>query len=237
MSLSKEDIAIASLKSLINDLSLQLSQLTSSINELSQKARYAVMQKDRIGALASLRSKKLRESLYKNRYDTLFQLEGVYDKIEEAADQVKVIQVMKGSTDALKRLNAKVGGYENVENIIEGLREEMKTANDINDAIGDAGRDVSGLNEGEIDDELELLEKEQLKEIPESTVQLTNSKLEKPKQSASTQMPLFERTSPINLDDWRDTDIPATVASPSIAETNAHVSASLNESGISSLAI
>ena len=177
-SISTQDITIASLKSLIADLNAQIETLASKVGVSAEKARLAVSQKNRISALAQLRSRRMFENLLEKRTQALLQVEGVYVKIEEAADQVAIVQVMKESTTVLRGLNTKIGGPETVDEVIEGLRDEMTKVDDVSTVISQAGQESSGLDESAIDDELDMLEKEQHAEVEEQESQRVGQKLD-----------------------------------------------------------
>ena len=64
-------------------------------------------------------------------YARLAQLEGVYSKIEEAFDQVAIMRVMEVSTGVLRNLHAQFVGVEKVEDVLDGLRDEMGKVDEI----------------------------------------------------------------------------------------------------------
>ena len=147
------------------------------MNELAEKARMAVKQNNRVSALATLRAKRVSESLISRRSETLAQLEEVFNKIAQAEDQVAFITVMEASTKVLRDLNAKSGGIEKVEDVVAGLRDEMTQVDEIGAVIADAGQENDKIDEGEIDDELETLERQAQLENEERQSIETTSKL------------------------------------------------------------
>lgn len=153
-----EDETIASLKELTEYLQHQTAVLEKKIEELTITAKEAVTKKNRVSALAALKSKKLAESSLQKRFATLNQLEEVSAKIEQASDNVQLVKVMGASTDVLKDLNAKVGGAEGVEEVVDRLREQMGQADEVSSILAEQGPVV---DEGEIDDELEAMEQEE----------------------------------------------------------------------------
>jgi charged multivesicular body protein 7 len=155
--ITNEDRAIASLKSLITDLNLQSSQLSSQIRDLSDAARNAVKTRNRLSALRALRSRKVAEQALARKLDNLSQLEGIYDNIEQAVDQVAMIQAMKDSTRVLRGLHSKIGDDENVKNVMEELQTEMLKSDDITNAISEASPGASAVDDKAIEAELELL--------------------------------------------------------------------------------
>ena len=145
---------------LIADINMQVEILSTRISILSESAQKAITNKSRTSALAALRSKKLSEATLTQRSETLVQLEGVFNRIEQAADQVAVVRAMEASTVVLRDLHSQVGGIDKVEDVIEGLRNEMGKVVEVSGAI-EAGAQVdSVVDESAVDEELEILERQ-----------------------------------------------------------------------------
>jgi charged multivesicular body protein 7 len=158
--ITNEDSTITALKTLIRDLETQITILEKRADVLANTARDAVARKNRVSALAALRSKKLAESTLVKRHATLAQLEEVFAKIEQAADQVELVRVMEASTKVLSGLNKEVGGVERVDGVVDRLREEMGVVDEIGEIVGELGKN-GAVDEGEVDDELEVMEREE----------------------------------------------------------------------------
>lgn len=161
--ITEEDVSIASLRTLIASLEPQIAQLGGQIAELDKKARDAVATEQLATAKAALRSKKLVDTKLQQRSATLAQLEEVYAKIEQAADQVEIVRVMQASSQTLKALNKQTGGVEKVQDVVDGLREEMMNADEIGQAINDVT--AGEIEEGEVDDELAALEETEKEKV------------------------------------------------------------------------
>ncbi|KAL3444941.1 Snf7-domain-containing protein [Aspergillus insuetus] len=153
--ITQQDTTIASIRSLKMAMSKQVEGLEKKIAELNTTAKAALNNKNRVSALAAVRSKKLAEHNLQQRLDTLAQLEQVYLKIEQAQDQVEYVKVMQASTGVLRGLNAQVGDVSKVEDVVDELREEMSKVDEIGNIMGEAGPQI---DETEIDDELQELE-------------------------------------------------------------------------------
>ena len=134
--------------------------LSTRILTLSETAQKAINSKNRTSALAALRSKKMSETILTQRSENLAQLEEVYGKIEQAADQVATIRIMEASAGVLRNLHAQVGGIEKVEDVMEGLRDEIGKADEIGGAIEAGAQEGSVIDESAVDEELESLEKQ-----------------------------------------------------------------------------
>lgn len=155
--ITDEDVSIAKLRTLISSLETQIQQLSNQVSDLDKKVRESVASKQLITAKSTLRSKKLLETKLEQRNATLSSLEEVYAKIEQAADQVEIVQVMQSSAQTLKNLNKHTGGVEKVQDVMDGLKEEMMNADEIGTAINEIS--AGEVDEGEVDDELEAMEK------------------------------------------------------------------------------
>ncbi|KAI6861708.1 hypothetical protein KC338_g6500 [Hortaea werneckii] len=165
-SIEQEDITIASLRTLISGLEPQIQQLMQRVSELDAKAREAVAKKQNAAAKVALRQKKMAENKLQSRTATLTQVEEVYAKIEQAADQVEIVRVMEASSTTLRSLNQKTGGVEKVQDVMENLRESMQDTEEISGAISEVG--AGQIDEGEVDDELEALEKAEREKVEEA---------------------------------------------------------------------
>ena len=159
--ITQQDVTVASLKTLISSLTYQCDKLAARITSLTQMAQSSVKAGNKVSALSALKSRKLAEKAFQQRSTTLHQLEEVYAKVEQAADQVDIVRVMEASTGVLKDLNKQTGGVERVEDVIEQLREEMVSVDEIGDALREEINPNVAVDETEIEEELEVLEKEE----------------------------------------------------------------------------
>lgn len=153
-----EDVAIAQLKELREYLGHQTRILELRIEDLAAAAKDAVTKKNRVSALAALKSKKLAETSLQSRFATLSQLEEVASRIEQAADQLQLVKVMDLSTEALRGLNEQIGGVERVEDVVDRLREQMDAVDEVGSILAESG---PVIDSGELDDELAALEEEE----------------------------------------------------------------------------
>lgn len=190
--ISEDDAAIASLKELTESLQHQIELLNTRIEELSLTAKTAVARKNRVTALAALKSKKLAETSLATRYATLSQLEQVAAKLEQAADNVQFVKVMEASAGALTSLNAQVGGADRVDTVMDHLREQMSAVDEVGAILAESTGQV--VDEGAIDDELEsMVAQEREKEEQEKTQkEVEEEKARQGKEVAEAQKKLDE---------------------------------------------
>ncbi|OTB01095.1 hypothetical protein M426DRAFT_64769 [Hypoxylon sp. CI-4A] len=184
--ITEEDSAIASLKELMEDLTRQTEVLNRRIDELNITAQDAVRRKNRIAALAALKSKKLAETNLSRRHATLSQLEDVAAKIEQAADNVQLVKVMQSSTVALRNLNAQVGGADKVDEVLDNLREQMGEVDEVGNIIAEAGP-AATVDEAEVDDEFEAMLADERKKEEEA-----ERKVQQEKEAEETRKKLAE---------------------------------------------
>lgn len=157
--ITEEDGAIAAIKELTASLKHQIDLLNARIDQLGQEAKNAVARKNRVAAQAALKSRKLAESSLSRRYATLDQLETVAAKIEQASDQVQLVNMMESSAGVLRNLNAKVGGADRVDSVVDQLRDQMNDTDEVAAILAESTGVT--VDEAEIDDELEALEKQE----------------------------------------------------------------------------
>ncbi|KAK7996387.1 hypothetical protein PG989_004427 [Apiospora arundinis] len=194
--ITQEDTAIASLKELIEDLNKQTEVLNKRIDELTANAQAAVIKKNRVSALAALKSKKLAESNLATRYATLNQLEEVATKVEQAADNVQLVKVMQSSTVALKSLNSQVGGVDHVDAVFDQLREQMGEVDEVGNIISEAGPTAT-IDEAEVDDEFEAMLAEERKKEEEAERVKKEAQQEKEAEETRRRLAELEKLGPV----------------------------------------
>ena len=177
--ITQEDTAIAKLRSLISDLTVQVSDLESKISAQTLRAKHAVTNQNKPIALAALRSKKAAERTLSQRTATLSQCEEVFTQIENAAGQAEVVETLRTSSAALKALNKKVGDVDSIDAVLEELREEMQKTGEVQNVLAEPLTADSGAvaDEVEVDEELEAMEQEEQERIAEREARDTEKKL------------------------------------------------------------
>lgn len=185
--ITAEDETIASLKELTEYLEHQTSVLEKKIDELTITAKEAVVKKNRVSAMAALKSKKLAETSLQTRFATLNQLQSVASKIEQASDNVQLVKVMGASADVLKGLHAQVGGAEGVEEVVDRMREQMAQADEVSSILNESG---PVIDQGELDDELDAMLLEERKE--EEALERARKEAERKKEAEETAKRLAE---------------------------------------------
>jgi charged multivesicular body protein 7 len=172
--ITQEDEAIANLRDTLANINAQIPPLMEKITLADAAAREAVVAKQMVRAKAALRSKKLAETALAQRTDVALQLESVYAQLQSAADQVEIVEAMRAGADALKSLNAKVGGAEGVQGVVDAVNEQMATTEEITNIINETD---SPLDETEIDDEFEALERAEKEKLEQEAAAKTASRL------------------------------------------------------------
>lgn len=172
--ITQEDEAIANLRDTLANINAQLPPLMEKIVLANAAARDAVAAKQMVRAKAALRSKKLAETALAQRSDVVLQLESVYSQLQQASDQVGVVEAMRAGAEALKSLHEKVGGAEGVQGVVDAVNEQMATTEEISNIINETDRP---LDEAEIDDEFEALERAEKEKEAKAEAEKTAARL------------------------------------------------------------
>ena len=159
----------------------------------------------------------------------LAQLEEVYTKIEQAADQVNIVRLMEASAGVLRSLNAEAGGIEKAEDIVQDLREEMTKVDEIGSALNEAAEGSNMIDENAVDDELEAMEREEREAKEKHEAERTRGRLEdientknttsrlhqQPGQEAQSTQPV-EKAAQVSIEDGAGTMDGMSIADPGI---------------------
>jgi len=85
---------------------------------------------------------------------------------------VDMVRAMEASTGVLRDLNKQVGGVDKVDEVMEGLREQMADVEDVSKVLGEIGAEGSSVDEAALDEEMEAMlredrEKEEAERVKE----------------------------------------------------------------------
>ena len=176
--ITEADTTIAHLKSLLHSLSTRITQLSTNITLCTTRAQAALANKNRPVALAVLKSRKTAEEVLTTQLRARGQVEEVMASIQTATDNIELVTILDRSSKVLKGLNKEIGGVEGVDKVLDKLREETETVEDVNRVIAEGG---VVIDEEVVEDELEAMMKEvkdkereervkkELEEIPASS--------------------------------------------------------------------
>lgn len=156
---------------MVSSLHTQVDLLAAKVAQSDAKARSALNDKNKIVALAALKSKKIAESTLQTRVKSLGQIEEVLGKIEQAADNVEIVTQLQRSTKVLQILNKQAGGVEGAENVMDTLKEQMEEVEEVTRVIGEDGS--AAVDEDEVEEELKgmLREEERRQEMEKDEAQ------------------------------------------------------------------
>lgn len=155
--ITQEDVTVAELRVLVEDLAHQNDLLSKRVEELATQAKEAVGKRNNAAAMALLRQKKTAETMLARRAAGLHQMEDLAGRIQQARDQVQLVRVLEGSAGVLKQLNAEVGGAERVDGVMDALREQMSETEELGRILAGVGEDA--IDEAEVDAELAEMER------------------------------------------------------------------------------
>ncbi|KAK6531235.1 hypothetical protein TWF281_008058 [Arthrobotrys megalospora] len=159
--ISQSDITTAQLKHLILTQNLKVDALSSKITALQNKAKQAVLAKNKITALSALKSKKMTEEHLQTVTNSLASLESVLLKIEQAVDNAALIDTLEQGSKVLAGLNKVTGGVERVEKVMDELQEQMDETDEISRIVTEPGTAKLDEIEGDVQEEFDMLIKEE----------------------------------------------------------------------------
>lgn len=163
--ITAHDQTIATLQTLSLTLSTSIDALKSRITTLTTSLNAALASSNRPLALAYLRARKAATATLLNREASLYQTRGVLDSIDDAATNVEMVKAMEAGAGVLADLNAKIGGAEGVQKVMDAVREGVVQAEEINGAIGEMGAEQ--VDEDEVEEEMAALERQEVEKVEE----------------------------------------------------------------------
>lgn len=132
-------------------LEQEVEVLSSRIDGHLEEARLHIRQKKKTLALHCLRKKKASQRILDRKSASIYKLEDIISKIEEAKSNEMVARACESGVASLKGLNATLG-LDKVETVMDELHESLAEQADISTALaaGSGVEDVDGL-EAELD--------------------------------------------------------------------------------------
>ena len=139
----------------------KLHQYQKRITKLTDRetaiARECLFRGQKSKALLALRRKKYQESLLAKTDLQLEQLQKLTSDVEFATVQKDVLFGLQQGTLVLNQIHAEMGGIDNVEKLLGESAEARAYEREISEMLG--GK-MSNVDEDEVEDELEAMEKE-----------------------------------------------------------------------------
>ncbi|EWC45341.1 hypothetical protein DRE_00740 [Drechslerella stenobrocha 248] len=155
--ITQTDITTAQLKHLILTQEMKSDALAAKISSLQKKAKTAALANNKITALSALRSKKMTEQHLQAVTNSLSSLESVLVKIEQAADNIALLETLEQGSKVLNQLNKETGGIERVEKVMDQLQERMEETDEISRIVVEPGATKMDEVEGDVQEEFEKL--------------------------------------------------------------------------------
>jgi len=109
--------------------------LQKKIDTLTAEAKAKLVKKDKKGALFAMKRKKMYEGEIVKIENVKMTLETQVMNLESATQNAETFKAMKSGTDAMKQVRHDVG-IDNVDDMMDDIKEEMDMANEISNAIG-----------------------------------------------------------------------------------------------------
>jgi charged multivesicular body protein 7 len=161
--ITERDRAVASLRSTIAQVSDRVDRLSDSIQSGRIKASKALEVKNKTLAKYALRSTKMEEHAQEKALEMLQNLETVLSKIDEASDQIDVVNALQSGVQLLGTLNETVGGAERVGDLMDQVKEKMEDTDEITRELSQLTRPI---DEDELEEQLNFMLQEELTKLP-----------------------------------------------------------------------
>ncbi|KAF3003709.1 Vacuolar protein sorting-associated protein 20 [Curvularia kusanoi] len=155
--ISAQDKAILDMKNQRDKLRQYQKRITVLTDREKAIAKECLAKGDTNRAKLALRRKKYQEGLIQKTDAQLAQLEQLTSDVEFALVQKDVLFGLQQGTAVLKEIHKEMGGIENVEKLLGENAEARAYQEEISELLANK---MSNQDEDEVEDELELLEKE-----------------------------------------------------------------------------
>jgi len=159
-----QDQTIATLQTLSLTLTTSIAALEARIASLTTSLNAALTSSNRPLALTYLRARKAASATLLTREASLHQTRGVLDSIDDTATNVEMVKAMEAGAGVLADLNARIGGAEGVQKVMDAVREGVAEAEEISGAIGELDTEV---DEDEVEAEMAGLERQEVEKVKE----------------------------------------------------------------------
>lgn len=136
--------------------------LEKRMEQETEKAKECMKKSDKVSAMACLKRKKQYEVQAQRLEQQIMNNEQMKLTLENAATDIETLKSQQQASKAMKQIFKETGGIDKVEDIMEDVQETMATANELGDTLA---RDLGTgqfIDEGELEDELDMLEQEEL---------------------------------------------------------------------------
>jgi charged multivesicular body protein 4 len=170
--------------------------LQKKIDDQLAEAKNFSRQKNKRAALTCLKRKKLLEAQQQKLEGSRLKLEETVMTLESASINAEIVTSHQIASNALKNVHSNMS-IDQVDRVADDLQEQMDIANEIGDAIAQPMGQMAGLDEDELNEELELLEQEML---DESLLSVNDSKIsEIPAANVPARQPAVATSTPAPL--------------------------------------
>ncbi|KAH9951971.1 hypothetical protein B0H21DRAFT_7245 [Amylocystis lapponica] len=162
------DVGILELKTAVEKLQIQVDSIQGKIDERARQISGALQQKRKELALTHLRARKQLEDLFGKRLKSLETLQSTLLRVEASAGDVEIMKFYESSTVTLRTILAHPSlQREKIDETMDAMASANADAKDIDDAVrmgADMAQADAGLDEADLEDELQALIKEDERE-------------------------------------------------------------------------
>jgi len=169
---SQVELAMIKMKPLLEEIRISTHEKERRIEELALEIRACLVRKDKLQAKFSLKRKKRLESQLEKQMQIYLNLEELKDSLSSKIEEKDVLSCYE---EGLKALKTNLLIKEEVDDVVDDLKETLSEANEIGNAL------AMNENDEDLEEELEQMAKEEelLEEL--ANLDVENSDLERKK--------------------------------------------------------
>merc|ERR1712176_528664 len=109
--------------------------IQKKVEMMTDEAKKKLAKGDKKGAVFSMKKKKMYEGELDKISNVKMTLETQVMNLESAAQNIETVKTMKQGTTTMQKIRTDIG-IDDVDNVMDDIKQEMEMAQEINDAIG-----------------------------------------------------------------------------------------------------
>eukprot|EP00761_Pharyngomonas_kirbyi_P011346 gb/GECH01011371.1/.p1 GENE.gb/GECH01011371.1/~~gb/GECH01011371.1/.p1 ORF type:complete len:228 (+),score=78.38 gb/GECH01011371.1/:1-684(+) len=181
--------------------------LQKKIDQETDKAKQCLSKKNKSGAMVAMKRKKAYEEQVSRLNNQRFNIEQMQMKLEEATINMETYSAQRNGSQAIKGIYGNMTASK-VDEEMDNVRDTFEDANEIGNAISESFDTGMGMDEDDLEDELNNLEQETLDEqmlnmksgsnVPSHDVKSKEGSKQQSEQSGESEQ---QEQKPSNVDD------------------------------------
>ncbi|KAF0972658.1 hypothetical protein FDP41_008907 [Naegleria fowleri] len=136
--------------------------LEKKMEQETEKAKDFMKKGDKSSAMTCLKRKKQYEVQVQRLDQQIMNNEQMKLTLENAATDIETLKAQQQAAKTMKQVFKETGGIDKVQDVMDEIQDTMATANELGDALAQDLGTGQIIDEGELEDELDMMEQEEL---------------------------------------------------------------------------